>query len=93
MSKQEILQAAYDAIQECGWMPDGIAATECPWSRGKRKENVRGRQRFRKLDWFCTIGPKTTNFYQRIGDIRDSMIQVPTSDVEGIRKLANEKGK
>lgn len=73
-------QIAFDILQECGWIPNG-------------KTTQHDRQRFQKMSWFATAGPRTVNFYQRGDDGPVNMKQVKTSDVEGIRRLANEKGR
>lgn len=102
MSKEETLQAVFDLLQECGWMPDGQTRSETvrvPTSRspvyggmGGELRSSGGRQRFRKMDWFCTAGPRTVNFYQRGEDGPVGMVQAKSKDLDAIRKLATEKG-
>jgi hypothetical protein len=68
-------------------MPVGVvASTSFPSSSG--------RHRFQKMDWFATVGPRTINFYRngrQLGPL--DMVQVKTADVDGIRRLATEKGR
>jgi len=68
------IQAAYDILQECGWIPQGRTST-C----GKT-----ARQRFQRRDRFATVGARTVHFYRR-GEPGTS---VKTSDTDRIRELA-----
>lgn len=96
------VQAAFDILGECGWIPAGTTSTETvriPTTRspvfggmGGELRTFGGRSRFQKMNWFVTVGPRTVNFYKRAADGPAGMIQAKTSDVVRIRELANEKG-
>lgn len=102
--RAETLQAVFDLLQDCGWMPDGTTREETvrlPSSKnligndgksGGELVTFGSRQRFRKFDWFCTAGPRTVNFYRRGSDGPIDFHQAKSSDLEGVRKLATEKG-
>lgn len=101
-ARNVILKAAFDVVQECGWIPDGTTRPETvriPTTSNPVFGEIGGevvefgsRQRFRKGDWFATIGPRTTNFYRRGPDGPVDMVQAKTSKLEDVRRLASEKG-
>lgn len=93
------MEKVIEILTENGWQPDGATKTEtvriptteapltCGGKGGGKLATFGGRQRFRRGLWFCTVGPRTVNFYTRD---RQGFHQSQTSDTWLVRKYAED---
>ncbi len=81
-----------------GWLEDGQTASDTvriPTQRspvfggsGGELRTIGGRRRFRNGERFCTVGPRTVNFYRRGKNGPEQMEQVNSRDIAGVADKA-----
>lgn len=98
MSKAETVQAIADTLQKFGWSPAGETRSEIvivPTSKSPRFGNCggelrefKGRQRFQLRRCFCTVGPRTVNFYRVENGQAGPLCQARSNDLDRVAWLA-----